>query len=121
MHEDWKGNEIAFEDLPPVARACFELLHANDDHAAVAWFEKLGNGIFEGDFACPRFPAPCPVFRFRRNDRVAYIWKHEDLWAVNRWHRLRERVAKKIEHTATFRDALDLLARKTSWWGRLWN
>jgi hypothetical protein len=43
------GPFLTIDQLPHPLRDMMEALSAYDDHPARAWFERIGNGVFEDD------------------------------------------------------------------------
>jgi hypothetical protein len=79
-------------------------------HPAVAWVERVGNGVFEDDFSPHCWPIPCWVYRFIRGQEAAYIWQEESSWFVRGWHPLQgRRGPPDPSEVFSFQDALDQL------------
>ena len=104
------------EQLPQPYRAWVERLEAHRDHPAYRWFYSIGNGFFEDDTAVSGLPVPGPVYRFRRDGLMAYVWVEGELWIVRPWQRTRGRVSNVVERMGSLRAALDVLVRKRPWW-----
>jgi hypothetical protein len=60
-------------------------------HPALAWMDRVGNGVFEDDSSRACWPVPQWVYRFTRGRAAAYIWQVEGSWFVRGWHPLRSR------------------------------
>jgi hypothetical protein len=58
-------------------------------HPAVAWLDRVGNGVFEDDHSQGCWPVPHWVYRFTRGGSAAYIWQERGSWFVRGWHPLR--------------------------------
>jgi hypothetical protein len=108
------------EQLPQPWRGMIEALSAHEDHPAYRWFVGIGNGVFEDDHATSGLPTPHPIYRFRRDTRVAYVWLAEEGWFVRPWLRMRGRVSNTVVRVANLRLALDELARPLRPWWRFW-
>jgi hypothetical protein len=92
------------------AALLFQPIERNRSHPAVQWFEKIGNGFFEDEYAEPMWPVPSVVYRFRRDRRAAYVWEEDGSWQLRLWADLgRSRPEPDIRWAATFEDALDQL------------
>ena len=111
---------LTVEQLPQPLRGMIEALSAYNDHPAHGWFEKIGNGIFEDDHAVTGLPGPHPIYRFRRDSLVAYVWRSEDGWFVRPWQRMRGRVSNATVRVVDLCAALDELARPSRPWWRFW-
>jgi hypothetical protein len=116
--EDY-GSPLTVEQLPQPWRGMFEALAAHDGHPVHGWFEKIGNGVFEDDHTVSSMPAPHLIYRFRRGERVAYVWE-ADGWFVWPWRRTRSRASRAVVRVADFKAALDELARPPRPWWRFW-
>ena len=112
---------LTIDQLPQPWRGMMDALSAHNDHLASGWFEKIGNGVFEDDHAAPEFRTPHPIYRFRRGELVAYVWKTNDEWLVRPWQRMRGRVSRSC---ATYLQpggrGFDVLARSLRPWWRFW-
>jgi hypothetical protein len=85
-------------------------INEHRSHPAVAWLDRVGNGVFEDDHARRCWPVPHWVYRFTRNGSAAYIWQEGDSWFVRRWHLLpgRDLPPDPVE-VPSFEAALDRL------------
>lgn len=97
--------------LHPRLQAMVEPLERHHDHPAMAWFDRIGNGLFEDDRSADGWPTPGVVYRFQRGDRAAYVWQVEGVWFVRGWHPVRKRGMQppRPVETATFVGALHRL------------
>jgi hypothetical protein len=81
-------------------------------HPAVAWFDRVGNGLFEDDYTEHCWPIPWWVYRFTRRGEAAYVWQEEASWFVRDWHPLRgHREPPAAVDVFSFEDALGRLVR----------
>ena len=60
-------------------------------HPAVAWMDRVGNGLFEDDHSPICWPLPHRVYRFTHGSSAAYIWQKGSSWFFRGWHSLRGR------------------------------
>jgi hypothetical protein len=116
LWNDDASEGLTVEQLPQPWQQLVAWLQAHSDHPACAWFEMIGNGVVEDDCLKGLPLVPTPVYRFRRGERVAYIWPEGEGWVVEPWRRRRTRVRGRAERVDAFRDALDVLTRKRRWW-----
>ncbi len=87
-----------------------EPIREHQDHPAVVWMDRVGNGLFEDDFTEPCWPVPWWIYRFTRRTEAAYIWAQGGVWFVRRWHPLRGfRKSPEPVEVSSFEEALDLL------------
>jgi hypothetical protein len=79
-------------------------------HRALAWMDRVGNGIFEDDRSQHCWPVPHWIYRFSRGRSAAYIWQEDGSWFVRAWHPLRSRGSppEPVE-VISFEAALDRL------------
>lgn len=91
-------------------RELFAPINQHRSHAAVTWFDRVGNGGFEDEYA-PAWPIPWRVYRFRRGEQAAYAWQVEGVWFVRGWHQLRTGMKGPPERmaVASLEAALDRL------------
>ncbi len=61
-------------------------IKAYSNHPSVAWFDRIGNGVFADDHSRICWPASCWVYRFSRGGMAAYIWQEEESLFVRGWH-----------------------------------
>jgi hypothetical protein len=86
-------------------------LEEHRGHPAVAWMDRVGNGLFEDDYTKPCGPAPWLVYRFTRQAKAAYVWQQESSWFVRGWHaRHGRRKPPEPVEVLSFKAALDVLA-----------
>ena len=86
-------------------------INEHRSHPAIAWVDRVGNGVFEDDHTAKPWPiSTFWVYRFTRGREAAYIWQEEDLWLVRGWHPLRSRRSppEPVE-VSSFEAALDRL------------
>jgi hypothetical protein len=88
-------------------------LNEHQSHPAVEWFEKVGNGLFEDDYTSKPWHTPTFwMYRFRCENKVAYLWQEEDIWIMRSWHPLRGRKKPpEPKEVYTFEAGLDQLVR----------
>ena len=86
-------------------------INEHHGHPAVAWVDRVGNGVFEDDYSLKPWPIPTLwVYRFRRGNKAAYIWQEGEFWLVRRWHPLRDsRQPPEPIEVFSFEAALDRL------------
>jgi hypothetical protein len=65
-------------------------INEHRDHPAVAWMDRVGNGVFADDRSAPCWPVPWCVYRFTRRAEAAYIWQEKGSWFVRGWYSLRD-------------------------------
>jgi hypothetical protein len=111
---------LTIDELPQPWRGMMEALSAYDQHPARAWFERIGNGLFEDDDAVRGLPGTHPIYRFRRGELGAYVWDADGGWFVRPWQRTRGRVSNAVVRVADLGAALDELARPRQPWWRFW-
>ena len=88
----------------------WEPINEHRSHPAVAWVNKVGNGLFKDDFSEPCWPVPCWVYRFLRGLDAAYIWHEESTWFARGWHPMRSRrTPPDPSEVTSFGAALDRL------------
>lgn len=86
-------------------------IRAHSDHPALAWFDRVGNGIFEDDHSQHCWPIPHWIYRFTRRRQAAYIWCEDGKWFVRAWHPMRgRRSTPTAAEVVSFPAALDSLA-----------
>jgi hypothetical protein len=97
-------------EVQHIAEVLWLPIDAHRHHAAVAWLDRAGNGVFEDDCSECAWPAPYCVYRFTRQGSAAYIWWNDDGWLVRGWHPLSGRIqAPEPAKVSTFEAALDWL------------
>jgi hypothetical protein len=100
------------EDWHAVTSQMFALADRHQSHPVVATLEKIGNGVFEDDYGPTAWPIPWMIYRFRRDDEVAYVWQEDECWLVRAWHPLRGGgEPPSVQEVASFAAALDWLQR----------
>jgi hypothetical protein len=86
-------------------------INENRGHRALAWIDRVGNGVFEDDHSPSCWPAPHRVYRFTRRGLGAYIWQEGGSWYVRGWHPLRGRLSPPDPAKVfSFEAALDQLS-----------
>jgi hypothetical protein len=79
-------------------------------HPAVAWVDRVGNGMFEDDYTPKPWPVPTWVYRFLRANKAAYVWQEDNSWFVRGWHPMRShRKPPEPAEVFSFEAALDRL------------
>jgi hypothetical protein len=79
-------------------------------HPALAWMDRIGNGVFEDDHSESCWPVPSWIYRFTRQAQAAYVWQEASSWFVRSWHPLRgERKPPDAAEVFSFAQALDHL------------
>lgn len=122
--ESWAGFTRAdTRNLPPpdptereaevqrVGELLWRPVNDHRDHPAVAWMDRVGNGLFEDDYSPSCWPVPHCVYRLTRGSSAAYIWQAGGSWFVRGWHPLRGRHSPpEPSEVSSFPAALDRLA-----------
>jgi hypothetical protein len=106
------------QDLDAAAQKVGSLLwqpiDENQDHPALAWVDRVGNGMFGDDRSKICWPVPWTVYRFTRGTEAAYIWQENGSWFVRGWHPMRGRGnPPEPDEVHSFGAALDRLVAPT--------
>jgi hypothetical protein len=107
-HPDPEELDAATQRL---AQQLWQPINEHRSHPAIAWMDRVGNGMFEDDSSGESWPVPCWVYRFTHRAEGAYVWQEGGSWFVRGWHALRGGgEPPDPEEVFSFEAALDRLA-----------
>jgi hypothetical protein len=96
-------------EIQRLGEQLWQPINEHRGHPAVAWIDRVGNGVFEDDHSERCWPIPSWVYRFTRKGRAADIWQKGGSWFVRGWHPLRGQRPPEPEEMFSFAEALDRL------------
>jgi hypothetical protein len=99
-----------FAETQLLGAQLWQPINEHRDHPAVAWIDRVGNGMFEDDCSEICWPVLHWIYRFTRAGSGAYIWQEGGSWYVRNWHPLQgESDAPNPAEVCSIEAALDRL------------